>query len=253
MGDLTIFSKRLKEARQKAELTQAELAEKAGTTAATISSYESIGSIKKASLDLVINFAKALNVSLDWLCGLDKQDINKNNITAFSAREYLYSIVKVLTEMSNELQEIETNKVKTMNIVITQTTLIRFINKINDLLKVYRAGTLSEDLYKTCVDKIVNDFSSHSCFCYDNFLNDYEALEAEQQINQTLWEVYESEGLRKGDVTLKIEFVHPYSRGTTVQLHIPERKICELIENWDKYQQLEAEKNPLDTDIGEKK
>lgn len=71
MGDLTTFAKRLKEARLKAGLTQAELAKKADTTAATISSYESDKGIKKASLDLAMSFAKALDVSLDWLCGLD--------------------------------------------------------------------------------------------------------------------------------------------------------------------------------------
>ena len=70
MSDLTTFAKRLKEARLKAGLTQAQLAQKAHTTAATISSYESIGSIKKASLDLAMSFAQALDVSLVWLCGI---------------------------------------------------------------------------------------------------------------------------------------------------------------------------------------
>lgn len=71
MVNLATFAKRLREARQKAGLTQAELAKKADTTAATVSSYESTGTIKKASLDLAISFAEALGVSLDWLCGLD--------------------------------------------------------------------------------------------------------------------------------------------------------------------------------------
>lgn len=253
MSDLTVFSKRLKEARQKAELTQAELAEKAGTTAATISSYESIGSIKKASLDLVINFAKALNVSLDWLCGLDERDINKNNITEFSAREYLYSIVRVITELSSKLQETEIKKLKAINIVITQTSLINFINQINDLLKVYRAGTLSEDLYKTCVDKVVNDFSLDSDFCYDNFLSNIEAVDAENSVSQILFDLYENGELRKDEVMLKTHFRYPNCRNTEVKLHVTKKNVCKLIENWDKYQQIEAEKNPLDTDIGEKK
>lgn len=64
------FSERLKFTRQKAKLTQKQLAGLSDVTAATISSYESEGGTKVPSLDKVIALAKALNVSLDWLCGL---------------------------------------------------------------------------------------------------------------------------------------------------------------------------------------
>lgn len=73
MPDLNIFSERLKEARQKAKLTQKQLAGLSDVTAATISSYESEGGTKVPSLDKVIALAKALNVSIDWLCGLENE------------------------------------------------------------------------------------------------------------------------------------------------------------------------------------
>ena len=69
MSDLTLFSKRLKEARVKAGLTQNELSKISNVTAATISTYESEGNIKTPALDKVMNIAETLNISLDWLCG----------------------------------------------------------------------------------------------------------------------------------------------------------------------------------------
>lgn len=73
MSDFNVFSDRLKKARQKAKLTQKQLSELSGVTAATISFYESEGGTKAPSLDKVIALAKALNVSIDWLCGLENE------------------------------------------------------------------------------------------------------------------------------------------------------------------------------------
>lgn len=175
------FSKRLKEARQKAGLTQAELAKKAGTTSATVSSYESAGTIKKASLDLAMNFANALNVSLDWLCGIDGQTKNANNVTDFSAKDYLYSLVRVISEMSCEVDDSIYGGEKALSIVITKYPLIAFLEKIKDLIKVYQNGTLTEDLYETCVEKVINDYSDY-VYAYSNFMKDFEADDAEQTI-----------------------------------------------------------------------
>lgn len=184
--DLTIFAKRLKEARQKAGLTQAELAKKAEVTPATISSYETApgnaSNSKKASLDIAMSLAKSLNVSLDWLCGMDEQADKSNNITDFTAKDYLYSLVRVITEMSCDLEETIASGDRALNIVITKHPLINFINKINDLLKVYRAGTLTTDLYETCVDKIVDDYSSYY-MAFDNFATDDIISDAEGELS----------------------------------------------------------------------
>lgn len=70
--DNNLFSERLKEARLAAKLKQTELAKLSGVTAATISAYERAdeGKGKNPSLENAIKLAQALNVSLDWLCGL---------------------------------------------------------------------------------------------------------------------------------------------------------------------------------------
>jgi len=67
--ELKAFSQNLKAARVNAKLSQKELANTIGITSATISAYEK--RVKKPSLEVALGLAKALNVSLDSLCGID--------------------------------------------------------------------------------------------------------------------------------------------------------------------------------------
>lgn len=73
MGDmeLQIFADRLKELRQKLNITQKEFSEKIGITAAALSSYEN--NIKNPSIAVAKRIAEAFNVSIDWLCGLSEE------------------------------------------------------------------------------------------------------------------------------------------------------------------------------------
>ena len=73
MDEKNIFSIRMKEARQKADLSQAELSRRTRIAPATLSSYESMENPKNPTIDKVILIAKALNVSIDWLCGLEEK------------------------------------------------------------------------------------------------------------------------------------------------------------------------------------
>ena len=74
-----LFAKRIKMCRENAGIKQFELAKMADITPATLSAYElftsdSIDSKgKKPSLHNAIELAKALNISLDWLCGLSDE------------------------------------------------------------------------------------------------------------------------------------------------------------------------------------
>lgn len=68
------FPKRLKLLRQKTGMTQRQVAEKIGVTAASLSAYEN--EIQKPSIEVVINTALAFNVSLEWLCGFYNDDDN---------------------------------------------------------------------------------------------------------------------------------------------------------------------------------
>lgn len=69
--DKEMFSCRLRIARIKRKLKQSELAQTIGVSAATISSYERVLNAKIPSLDNAYKISRYLDVSLDWLCGID--------------------------------------------------------------------------------------------------------------------------------------------------------------------------------------
>ena len=74
MGELTTFARRLKESRERSGLKQKELAEQVNVTPQTISAYEKAevdGKGKNPTLENAVEIAKVLNVSLDWLCGME--------------------------------------------------------------------------------------------------------------------------------------------------------------------------------------
>ena len=64
-----IFSERIKETREKQGLTLFEVAERSGLLKDTVYNIER--NKRLVNLYTAIALAKALNVSLDWLCGLE--------------------------------------------------------------------------------------------------------------------------------------------------------------------------------------
>ena len=173
MFNSTVFSERLKAARVKKHISQAELAKAVGVSAATISSYETASGAKVPALDKAHAIAEALGVSLDWLCG--GEEAGKVNITDFDTQTYLRSLVVVLTEMTNSFEEYP--QVRRGNITINNDRIVYFIKQCVDLLKVYRNGTLTRELYETCVEKIISKYNDY-VIEYDNFLTTEEAQAA---------------------------------------------------------------------------
>ena len=63
-----VFKDRLKEKRTEAQLTQVELAEKAGVTARTIQNYE-LGNRKPSNMEIIQRIADALHTTTEYLLG----------------------------------------------------------------------------------------------------------------------------------------------------------------------------------------
>lgn len=165
MFNSQIFAERLKKARVQKHLSQAQLAKAVGVSAATISSYETPNGAKIPALDKAAALADELEVGLDWLCG--KDSVKKVMITDFDVETYLRALVVVITEMTNSFEEYpQTHR---GNILITNGAAVRFVKQCLDVLKVYRNGTLTCDLYETCVEKIISNYSDYT-IAYDNFL-----------------------------------------------------------------------------------
>lgn len=105
--DFETFAKRLKQARQAKGLTQRQLAEKAGTTQNTISTYEKNGQKQFPSVTMAAKLADALEVSIDWLCGrTDNQESTTKpppkDMTEFFACSLLFLLDSGLLEVIHE-------------------------------------------------------------------------------------------------------------------------------------------------------
>ena len=177
--DVNIFAKRLHETRTELKLTQAELAAKVGITAATVSGYENGKGVKKAALETIDNIANALNVSVDWLCGKDNG--NSHKVTDISTLDYLYSWTNALGGLNISDLVIDDIK-KELSITLKGSSSLNwFLDRVVDLAKVYHAGTITAEMFQTCVDKLVAETASGSEYMFGNFVTGedyYKALDA---------------------------------------------------------------------------
>ncbi|MCH5204289.1 MAG: helix-turn-helix transcriptional regulator [Oscillospiraceae bacterium] len=218
------FSERLKSARSKKHLSQAELAKAIGVSAATISSYETPNGTKIPALDKAAALADELEVSLDWLCGKDSKE--KVEITDFDAETYLRALVVVTTEMSNTFEEYP--QTKRGSISISNGNVVYFIKQCLDVLKVYHNGTLSRELYETCIEKIISNYAGY-VFEYDNFLTESEALSIHLSL-LNLNDIYCEEGGLKAPSVVQVGVDSQYtSTERTVNAFVSEKALKDLL------------------------
>lgn len=96
------FSKRLKEAREKRELNQSELARRANLQPSAIAHFES--DRRKPSFDNIRALAKALNVSADYLLGSEAGATafrDEENLTD-AEREHIQDIIDMMVKKKKE-------------------------------------------------------------------------------------------------------------------------------------------------------
>lgn len=163
MPDLNIFSERLKEARQKAKLTQKQLAGLSDVTAATISSYESEGGTKVPSLDKVIALAKSLNVSLDWLCGLEEKPKDYKNNKEIGFDEVMKAIILLsgLKKTSFNFCERGMNYPESFDINFYDSTIINFCIEYQKIKEFIENEDYPQYLKEGLLQALINKFNKY--------------------------------------------------------------------------------------------
>ena len=197
---LTIFAERMKQARTGAGMKQNELAKAVGVTPATISAYEKAstdGNGKNPTLENAQKIAKALGVSLDWICGNGQP--TPDDVTSFSLQDYLKSVAIALYEMSVKSEYDKENGHAT--IYIENPAIALFVTKVQQLLFVYRSGTLTREMYNDCIKRLVTGFKGH-CFDFGNLLTEGEALDAESSVDDMVSNYPEVIGTSSIETTL---------------------------------------------------
>lgn len=174
-----VFPKRLKEARQKADLTLKALGEKVNVTSTTLSNYESndIGKRKSPTIENAAAIADVLGVSLDWLCGIknqtDEDDIDKKFANCADPKDFLRGYLLnylelfareeecVIEEDEIEYYDIEFEEKNTRvaaKITFGGTYCVKPLIAISKLLELKNSGILTEDIYLSSVKGVLNGF-----------------------------------------------------------------------------------------------
>lgn len=154
MNENNIFAMRMKEARLKNEISQAELSRITGIAPATLSSYEKG---KNPTIDKALNIANALGVSLDWICGNDIEENEPEKIQFSEIAKMLIFILKIdgISCRFAGKYEIVGDPLGYMDIY--SEAVINFLADYNRIQSILEDNTypqyLKDGLIKTIIDK----------------------------------------------------------------------------------------------------
>lgn len=153
----TQFGNRLRNARKAAGLSQPALGEAAGVSPQSISACE-LGK-QLPTLGVAIDLAKALGVSLDYLCGIDTDSKPVGRLHSIAdVVKYLSALASVfscrcgsreLTTPEEWVSGPEDLTYTAAALYISNPALVGFIQNWNQMYTLYAAGTLPQGLFET--------------------------------------------------------------------------------------------------------
>ena len=154
MGELEIFTIRIKELRNALNMTQRAFCEYIGVSQQTLSGYER--GVMKPPLDVVVNIAKKCNISIDWLCGLSSDKNNKKELKKYS------DVIQVINDLCNletiygtfsiylsKEFDFEGNANYICGITISDRDLYYILNDLNKMREIRLEGTLDQNIFDT--------------------------------------------------------------------------------------------------------
>lgn len=167
--DMLTFSKRLKEARTGQGMTQKELADLSGVSTVMISSYERTDAVtgKNPALSSVYAIAKALDVSIDWLCGTtETKSLSKEINTKTFLLSYLQFFSKLSESDINNLSGSLKSSVDGIAIEIykpifgskNKKNIYEFTKDIVEVLPVLKKDYLPVEIQTTIINKIMEKY-----------------------------------------------------------------------------------------------
>lgn len=156
----TVFSQRLKQARETKGISLKELRETVGVSQSTMSHYSSGGVLPP--LDVACRIAEALDVTVDWLCGKEKKetvsnlgDVARILLSACDAVEGSYvGIVKMMQNPDFE---------DSIHFTLTHPEIADFFYKASKFRVITNGSSDEKELYDTWVEKKLRELEKKSC------------------------------------------------------------------------------------------
>lgn len=161
------FAERLKEARIKANISQSELSKITGIAPATLSTYENIENPKSPPTDKAAIIAKALNVSLDWLCGLEDSE-ESETLTVQSILNAIITLSMLATsEVETENKSVNFNEYELfVNIKLWDNGLCEFVSEYTKIMDFIKGNDcplyLKNGLKKALFDKYIKKYQIYN-------------------------------------------------------------------------------------------
>lgn len=144
MYNKEVLSKRIKELRQKKNLTQRQLAKMANTTPTSVSAYEK--GQKTPSIEVLCNIANALETSVDWLCG------NKITKPIYTYADVIKSLLSALSNIEftiidcDDYYEYRLGEAEGIFLKMDDDVLKQFLKDYRKMESVYNDGIINDDM-----------------------------------------------------------------------------------------------------------
>lgn len=155
MGELEIFSLRIKELRESTQMNQREFSQYVGIKQQTLSGYER--GVVKPPIDIAKNIAQKCNVSLDWLCGLtDKKSYNSEIKTYADMFQLIIKLTKtesffgdwdIIFEDNSVYTDMSRTGIDSAYLRNYDQTVAAFFKDWEQMQKLYKENTIDEHLY----------------------------------------------------------------------------------------------------------
>lgn len=163
--DMAVFAKRLKEARTERGLTQKELAALSGVSTVMISSYERTDAEtgKNPALSSVFAIANALDVSIDWLCGLTEKPDVMNESSKIDTDLFLRSLIAMLDRTQIDNTQTYMNGINRQMYaaeIFQFSYAYNFIEEYLEVQPVLKGEYLPEPIKDTVISKVISKYKN---------------------------------------------------------------------------------------------
>lgn len=176
--NMTLFSKRLKEARTDKNMTQKELSEKSGVSTVMISAYErsNTNSGKNPALNNIYAIATALGVSMDWLCGLtENTTVANDNKDELTMNTFLVSLYRLINSTATVKEQIYPSGYTedVYNITIFRNRhAFAFIEDCQKLKEALKLDILDDEMKQNLINGVIEKYIKLSNNDIDEFFKE---------------------------------------------------------------------------------
>lgn len=151
-----ILGKRIKELRQKLELTQKEFTNELSITSATLSAYEK--NTVNPSISVIAEIAEKYNVSVDWLLGLSDNTSIAKLKNYSDVLQNIFQLAISLNDLEFDFEGVtidENEEFKTDTYIsINDSSLAFLLDKFNKTYILYKNQTIDIDVLQAVVESL---------------------------------------------------------------------------------------------------